>query len=59
MTRASTSLAWHLQTQQFGKPKPPAKYALGDLDGLSLAVSPQGGKSWHFRYYWNGKQKRT
>ncbi|MDR0736706.1 MAG: Arm DNA-binding domain-containing protein, partial [Zoogloeaceae bacterium] len=33
-------------------------YTLGDLDGLSLAVSPQGGKSWHFRYYWGGKQKR-
>jgi hypothetical protein len=33
-------------------------YTLGDLDGLSLAVSPQGGKSWHFRYYWSGKQKR-
>jgi integrase len=33
-------------------------YTLGDLDGLSLAVSPQGGKSWHFRYYWMGRQKR-
>jgi hypothetical protein len=33
-------------------------YTLGDMDGLSLAVSPQGGKSRHFRYYWNGKQKR-
>ena len=33
-------------------------YTLGDRDGLSLAVSPQGGKSWHFRYYWLGKQKR-
>jgi hypothetical protein len=32
-------------------------YTLGDLDGLSLAVSPQGGKSWHFRYYWLCKQK--
>jgi integrase len=35
-----------------------AAYTLGDLDGLSLAVSPQGGKSWHFRYYWRGRQKR-
>jgi hypothetical protein len=26
-------------------------YTLGDLDGLSLAVSPRDGKSWHFRYY--------
>jgi integrase len=33
-------------------------YTMGDLDGLSLAVSPQGGKSWHFRYYWQGRQKR-
>jgi integrase len=33
-------------------------YTLGDLDGLSLFISPQGGKSWHFRYYWLGKQKR-
>jgi hypothetical protein len=33
-------------------------YTLGDLDGLSLNVSPHGGKSWHFRYYWLGRQKR-
>ena len=33
-------------------------YTLGDREGLSLAVSPQGGKSWHFRYYWGGTQKR-
>jgi integrase len=33
-------------------------YTLGDIDGLSLAVSPLGGKSWHFRYYWDSKQKR-
>jgi integrase len=33
-------------------------YTIGDFDGLSLVVSPQGGKSWHFRYYWGGKQKR-
>ncbi|MGV8400866.1 tyrosine-type recombinase/integrase [Pseudomonas aeruginosa] len=33
-------------------------YTLGDIDGLSLAISPEGGKSWHFRYSWNGKQKR-
>jgi hypothetical protein len=31
---------------------------LGDIDGLSLAVSPQGGKSWRFRYYWMARQKR-
>jgi hypothetical protein len=33
-------------------------YTLGDADGLSLALTPQGGKSWHFRYYWQGAQKR-
>ncbi|MBH2747340.1 DUF4102 domain-containing protein [Serratia marcescens] len=30
---------------------------LGDTDGLALAVSPEGNKSWHFRYSWNSKQK--
>ncbi|CAI1728975.1 tyrosine-type recombinase/integrase [Serratia fonticola] len=33
-------------------------YTLGDIDGLSLSISDKGGKSWHFRYYWAGKQKR-
>jgi integrase len=33
-------------------------YTLGDSDGLSLNVSARGGKSWHFRYYWRGRQKR-
>lgn len=33
-------------------------YTLPDFDGLSLAVSATGGKSWHFRYYWAAKQKR-
>ncbi|CAI2527802.1 Putative prophage CPS-53 integrase [Serratia ficaria] len=33
-------------------------YTLGDIDGLSLAVTDQGGRSWHFRYCWAGKQKR-
>lgn len=33
-------------------------YSLADLDGLSLAVAPGGGKSWHFRYQWHGIQKR-
>ena len=33
-------------------------YTLPDIDGLSLAVTPAGGKSWHFRYYLLGKQKR-
>lgn len=33
-------------------------YTLGDIDGLSLAVTASGGRSWHFRYCWAGKQKR-
>ncbi|MCK2094537.1 tyrosine-type recombinase/integrase [Thauera aromatica] len=33
-------------------------YTLSDFDGLSLAVSAVGGKSWHFRFYWATKQKR-
>jgi hypothetical protein len=33
-------------------------YTLGDSDGLSLAISAQGRKSWHFRYYWQATQKR-
>lgn len=24
-----------------------------------LAVTAAGGRTWHFRYYWAGKQKRT
>jgi len=33
-------------------------FTLADFDGLCLNVSPTGGKAWHFRYYWGGKQKR-
>src|SRR5690606_18122204 len=33
-------------------------YTLADSDGLSLAVTAAGGKTWHFRYYWLNKQKR-
>lgn len=33
-------------------------YTIGDFDGLSLGVTAEGGKSWHFRYSWLGKQKR-
>ena len=33
-------------------------YALYDTLGLSLAVTANGGKSWHFRYYWLNKRKR-
>jgi len=30
---------------------------LGDSDGLSLAISAQGRKSWHFRYYRQATQE--
>lgn len=33
-------------------------YTLPDYDGLSLAISNVGTKSWHFRYTWLGRQKR-
>ncbi len=33
-------------------------FTINDIDGLSLAVSGVGGKSWHFRYYSADKQKR-
>lgn len=33
-------------------------YSLADIDGLSLFITATGGKSWHFRYYWLGKQMR-
>ena len=33
-------------------------YALHDNDGLSLYVTARGGKSWHFRFSWAGKQPR-
>ena len=33
-------------------------YTLADSDGLSLAVTAAGGRTWHFRYYWLNKQKR-
>ncbi len=34
-------------------------YSLPDTDGLGLVVATTGGKSWHLRYYWLGKQKRS
>ncbi|MCC6194772.1 MAG: integrase arm-type DNA-binding domain-containing protein, partial [Burkholderiales bacterium] len=33
-------------------------YTLHDSDGLSLAVTATGGKSWHFRYHWMKEPKR-
>lgn len=34
------------------------RYTISDNDCLGLLVSAAGGKSWVFRYYWLGKQKR-
>jgi len=33
-------------------------YTQGDYDGLSLFVSAQGSKAWHFRYQWLGRRSR-
>ncbi|MCE1055460.1 tyrosine-type recombinase/integrase [Pseudomonas putida] len=33
-------------------------YTLADSDGLILHVTAQGAKLWHFRFYWEGRQKR-
>ena len=32
-------------------------YSLGDGNGLSLIVEPNGSKGWRFRYQFNGKSK--
>jgi len=34
------------------------EYTLADIDGLFLNVTAQCSKIWHFRYYWEGRQKR-
>lgn len=39
------------------KPRDKA-YTLTDGDGLSLYISPNGTKAWHFRFVWAGKQSR-
>ncbi len=41
------------QTKPTGK-----NCTLGDIDGLSLSMTASGGRSWHVRYCWSGKQKR-
>ena len=33
-------------------------YTLTDIDGLGLTVSTTGRKTWYWRYYWLGEQKR-
>ncbi|HCR3333120.1 TPA: tyrosine-type recombinase/integrase [Morganella morganii] len=43
---------------QIRRAKPEAKaYALGDGQGLSLLIEPNGSKSWRFRYRFAGKPK--
>jgi hypothetical protein len=34
-------------------------YTLADFDGLSLFVSGNGTKAWHFRFSWGGKRERV
>ena len=36
------------------------RYEVGDTEvrGLQLRIAPTGAKSWHWRYYWKGKQVR-
>ncbi|UZZ09397.1 tyrosine-type recombinase/integrase [Ectopseudomonas mendocina] len=41
------------QAKATGKP-----YTLADFDGLSLFVSANGSKAWHFRFSWGGKRDR-
>lgn len=41
------------QAKTTGKP-----YTLADADGLSLFVSANGAKAWHFRFTWGGKRDR-
>lgn len=33
-------------------------YTVNDMDGLSIHITPNGTKSWHFRFSWQGKQPR-
>ncbi|MGU1062044.1 tyrosine-type recombinase/integrase [Pseudomonas aeruginosa] len=41
------------QAKATGKP-----YTIADFDGLSLFVSANGSKAWHFRFSWGGKRDR-
>lgn len=41
------------QAKATGKP-----YTIADFDGLSLFVSANGAKAWHFRYTWMGQRAR-
>ena len=47
-----------LNDMQIRRAKPEAKaYTLGDGQGLSLRIEPNGSKSWRFRYRYAGKPK--
>ncbi|HBX0706657.1 TPA: tyrosine-type recombinase/integrase [Klebsiella pneumoniae] len=47
-----------LNDMQIRRAKPEAKaYTLGDEQGLSLLIEPNGSKSWRFRYRYAGKPK--
>ena len=47
-----------LNDMQIRRAKPEAKaYTLGDGQGLSLLIEPNGSKSWRFRYRFGGKPK--
>lgn len=47
-----------LNDMQIRRAKPEAKaYTLGDGQGLSLLIEPNGSKSWRFRYRYGGKPK--
>ncbi|EPH3134550.1 tyrosine-type recombinase/integrase [Klebsiella pneumoniae] len=47
-----------LNDMQIRRAKPEAKaYTLGDGQGLSLLIEPNGSKSWRFRYRYAGKHK--
>lgn len=47
-----------LNDMQIRRTKPEAKaYTLGDGQGLSLIIEPNGSKSWRFRYRFAGKPK--
>ncbi|MND18365.1 Prophage CP4-57 integrase [compost metagenome] len=45
-----------LNDMQIRRAKPEAKaYTLGDGQGLSLLIEPNGSKSWRFRYRYAGE----
>jgi integrase len=50
---------WPSQTAQSKTPSPKkTTYTISDERGLSLEVSPKGGKWWRFRYRFEGKPKK-